>query len=124
MLKVAGLPPGKYDLVASDRAVGSFGHDQLAAGVNLSSATADPWVPGGPWEAQAWSLNQLTEARFHLLMATKQAPDYLKHHPDAPRAAEQTAEANSRIEELQRTTSRPVPYHFIVHPTSAQPPPK
>jgi lysophospholipase L1-like esterase len=114
MLKVTALPPGKYDVLASDRAVGTFTHEQLAAGVNLSSATADPWTPGGPWEAQAWALNQLTEARFHLSMTSKQASDYLKHHPDAPTAAEQSADVNARLETLQRTIAKPATYHFVV----------
>ena len=63
MLTVTNLKPGKYDLTANGRGLGSLTADQLTAGVNIASATADAWQPGGPWDAQGWALNFLTDAR-------------------------------------------------------------
>src|SRR5262249_5281209 len=62
-LTVKNLKPGKYTITAEGRALGSFAADQLEKGINIASATADGWEPGGPWDAQAWSLNFLTDAR-------------------------------------------------------------
>ena len=45
---VKGLVAGKYDILVDGRSVGTFSSDQLAGGVNLSSATSDGWQPGGP----------------------------------------------------------------------------
>ena len=114
MLTVKGLTPGKYEIIASDRKLGSFTADRLATGVNLASATADPWVPGGPWEAQAWLVNMLTDARNDAVQPEKFFGDYLKHNPNLEQIAGQTRDVNARIEALQRETARPVPYRFVV----------
>src|SRR5690606_17742603 len=63
MLTVTDLPPGRYEVRANGRPVGTWDERQLAAGVNLGSATPSGWVPGGPWDAQAHLLKRLTEAR-------------------------------------------------------------
>jgi hypothetical protein len=34
--------------------------------MNISSATADAWQPGGPWDAQANVVKALTDARHNL----------------------------------------------------------
>lgn len=114
MLTVTGLPAGRYEVTASERKVGTYTAEQLAAGVNLSSATADPWQPGGPWEAQAWVVNMLTDARNRAVDPEKFFEDYLKHNPNHDDIARRTAEVSGRIEALQRETARPVPYHFVI----------
>ncbi|MBI3468150.1 MAG: hypothetical protein HY000_34525 [Planctomycetes bacterium] len=53
MLMVRNLPAGKYLLSVDGREVGKYAHNQLAKGVNISSATSNAWQPGGPWDAQA-----------------------------------------------------------------------
>ena len=63
MLTVKNLSEGRYDVAADDRPLGQFTARKLAEGVNLSSATADGWEPGGPWDAQAWILKDMTEAQ-------------------------------------------------------------
>ena len=116
LLTVKGLSPGKYDVTASGRKLGAFTDKQLAAGVNLASATADPWQPGGPWEAQAWLVNMLTDARNDAVGPDKFFDDYLKQNPNRAAVAKQTADVNASIESLQRETAKPVPYHFVVKP--------
>jgi lysophospholipase L1-like esterase len=116
LLTVKGLSAGKYDVTASGRKVGTFTDSQLAAGVNLSSATADPWQPGGPWEAQAWLVNMLTDARNDAVGPDKFFDDYLKQNPNREAIVRRTADVNAAIEALQRETAKPVPYHFVVKP--------
>ena len=61
-LTVKNLPVGSYTILADDRALGNFTAEQLHQGLNLCSATADGWQPGGPWDAQAGALIRLTDA--------------------------------------------------------------
>src|SRR5690606_13861993 len=68
-LSVKDLPPGRYEVRAAGRLVGTYDARALANGVNLSSATPDPWLPGGPWDAQAHLLKRLTEARTEISLA-------------------------------------------------------
>ena len=50
--------------------------------MNVSSATADGWEPGGPWNAQAALLIRLTDARSEVATARRLADDYLPGHPE------------------------------------------
>ena len=121
MLTVDNLPSGDYTIRADGRPLGKFGADRLARGVNLSSATADGWQPGGPWEAQAWSLTNLTEGRS--LLATARV-ELVHHLPDHPRLAEidaQTKAVDSQIESLQRTLLAPRPFHFVIEKAAEKP---
>jgi hypothetical protein len=97
--------------------VGSFTADQLAAGVNLSSASPDPWIPGGTWDGQAWLLSMLTNGRAELTTAQRFAEDYLKNHPDRTAMDAETTRLVDQIEALQRHMAKPVPYHFVIAPS-------
>jgi lysophospholipase L1-like esterase len=114
MLRVKNLKPGKYDMTADGRALGSFTAEQLASGVNIASATADGWQPGGPWDAQGWSLNYLTEARNEAVSVDKYSKEYLSGNPSREEVLKQIADINARIEEAQRAVARPSVYHFVV----------
>jgi lysophospholipase L1-like esterase len=114
MLAVKNLKPGKYDITADGRALGSFTAEQLAGGVNIASATADGWQPGGPWDAQGWSLNYLTEARNEAVSVDKFSREYLSGNPNREEVLKQIADINARIEAAQRMVARPCVYHFIV----------
>jgi len=118
MLTVANLKPGKYDLTANGRGLGSFTADQLTAGVNIASATDDAWQPGGPWAAQGWALNFLTDARNDAVSVEKLKNEYLTTNPNTPEILEQVAAINERLEVAQRAVAMPVVYHFIVRPSS------
>lgn len=96
------------------RGVGSFSDEQLAAGVKLCSATADGWIPGGPWEAQAWSLTALTESRWQLFQSRRMATTYMTTHPELAEFGKHNAEINGQLESLQRDFARPVKYHFAL----------
>ena len=114
MLTVTNLKPGKYAVTADDRALGTFSADQLRRGLNLASATADGWQPGGPWDAAAWALNYLTESRNEAANVDKLSGEYLKTHPNRDEILAKVANINSRLEQCQRAVARPATYHFVV----------
>ena len=122
MLSVRGLPEGRYDVTADGRPLGSFAADRLAAGVNVSSATADGWEPGGPWDAQAALLVRLTDARSEVATARRLADDYLPGHPERDALHQQAEEADARLVDLQRSLVRPRPFRFVVRPAALKSP--
>jgi hypothetical protein len=118
LLAVKGLPEGRYDVLADGRPLGWLAADRLAAGVNISSATADGWEPGGPRDAEAALLIRLTDAQGEVATARRLAEDYLPGHPERESLRRQAEEANARLEGLQRTLVRPRPLHFVVRPAT------
>lgn len=116
MLQIRGLKPGKYELHAGERLVAKLDAERLAEGVNISSATADGWGPGGPWDAQANMIRMLTDSRHELGLAVVHAPNYLRHHPVLGEFRTEADDVNARIEAIQRSVARPVPYRFVIRP--------
>lgn len=116
MLTVKGLAPGRYVLQVDERKVGTYSGEELARGVNIASAAVDWWQPGGPWAAQAMLLKSITDARHELATARALAVDFIAKNPNLEPVGKEAAEINQRIETLQRTLVRPVPYHFVLEP--------
>jgi lysophospholipase L1-like esterase len=114
MLTIANLPPGRYDLKVDGRALGIFTDRQLAASLNISSATADSWEPGGPWDAEAGILIQLTDARSQLAAGMRFLNHYLPAQSDRAAFHAQASEINDRIELLQRLLVKPRSFHYLV----------
>ena len=122
MLAVRNLPEGRYDVRADDRPLGHWSADQLARGVNIASATANGWEPGGPWEAQAWVLRQITDARSEVAEAYRNLGDYLPGHPERARLGEQAAATDDQFIADQRALVRPRPFHFVITPHAEKSP--
>ena len=118
MLTVTNLSPGQYDVLADARPLGAFSAKQLAQGINICSATADGWQPGGPWDAEAGALIRITDARFELLEAQRQADAYLPEHPALSSIRSQADAVNTRLEALQRSLVKPRPFHFEIRPAA------
>jgi hypothetical protein len=118
MLAVKDLPPGKYEVRAAGRLVGTYDERQLAGGVNLSSATPDPWQPGGPWAAQSHLVKKLTDARGETRLAALFAPEFLSQNPGIGAAKRDLEDVDAAIVKAQREIARPVAYRFIIRPTS------
>lgn len=114
MLAVKGLSPGRYQLTIAGREVGTWPAERLGEGINISSATPDGWVPGGPWDAQAATLIMLTDSRNQLVQAEKLSGLYLGGNPNLGDASRRIADINERMESLQRTVAKPVPYRFVL----------
>jgi len=105
------------------RPVGTVTERQLHDGMNISSMTADPWEPGGPWDAQASVVKELTEARDRLTMGNLLRNQFLPDHPQRNALGAQFTGSDDRLVALQRDTARPFPYHFQIRPASAEPKP-
>jgi hypothetical protein len=118
MLTVTGLAAGKYEIRVNDRSLGAFAAEALGKGVNIASATADAWVPGGPWDAQGWALNYLTEARNETVSVLKYQREYLETNPDRESMMRDVAAINAKLEQAQRRIAKPVTYHFVIAPAS------
>ena len=118
MLTITDLPERRYEVRASGRLVGTWDAVQLAQGVNLSSATPDPWQPGGPWDAQAHLLKRLTEARHDILLAAFNAPAFLAASPQAAAVQKDLDELDASIQKSQRDIARPAGFHFVVRKAS------
>ena len=116
LLTVSGLPDGKYQVIADGRLVSTYSSPELAAGVNLGSATPDPWEPGGPWDAQATVLRSLTDARSDLFTGLRAGDFYLPDKIKLTSIRRNVTALNSEFEQLQRKTAKPAPYHFIIRP--------
>lgn len=120
LLQVKSLPKGSYDLVVDGRKVGTYPADQLENGINISSATPDPWQPGGPWDAQANILHALTESRDKLDMSALLTNAHLPGQAVTQQYLASVQAANVQLEEMQRTIARPRPYRFVIQ--TAMPP--
>jgi lysophospholipase L1-like esterase len=121
LLTVDNLSDGRYEVIADGRKVGTFTPKQLAAGVNLASATADAWQPGGPWDAQANVLKALTDARHQLALANVVAKAYLAEGGLPAQLTPKSAQTDEELIALQRLAARPRPYRFVLRRVEAEP---
>lgn len=113
-LAVRKLKPGKYRLTAGGREIGTYRARQLAEGLNIASATANAWQPGGPWDAQAAALKLLTDARHDIDKAARHSAAYLPDSPLVPSLKGEAAHANEELEQMQRLVAQPRPYQFVL----------
>ena len=114
MLTVRGLAAGKYDLRAGGRRLGRFTDKQFAAGLNISSMTADGWEPGGPWDAQAAALKMVTDARMEITGLQRYSEQFIPDHPGMEKVHQETKATLECLEALQRKYAAPVTVHFEV----------
>ncbi len=115
-LAVAGLAAGDYELVAGGRSLGTVDAAQLAAGLNLTTMTADPWHPGGPWNVQSDTVKDLVEARDFLAAAGRQRERYAGSHPADAARAQQLEETDAELVALQRSVAKPYAYLMEIRP--------
>ena len=120
-LAVKGLAKGNWEVLADERSIGIFDADTLGRGIDVASRTASVWAPGGPWDAQAAVLSQLTDARHDLATATLLDTLWLSEGPVLSPHAAEVARADAALVELQRAVARPRSYHFVVRAVPAAP---
>lgn len=113
-LTIEHLPEGRYDVLAGGRPLGTWSATELAAGLNLASATADPWVPGGPWHAQGHVVKALTDLRDTLDFTRRDVTAFLDAHPRQKELMEKAAAIEESLIALQRDMARPVPIEFVI----------
>ncbi|MDB6038619.1 MAG: hypothetical protein JWM99_2460, partial [Verrucomicrobiales bacterium] len=116
MLTIDHLQTCDYEITANGRALGTWSSSSLAAGVNIASATPDPWMPGGPWDAQAHIVKILTDMRDEIVFARQGMDQTLSSHPRIDSLGTEADAIEKSIVNLQRNTARPIPIKFIVSP--------
>jgi len=114
LLTVKNLSSGRYNITAGGRPVGTWSARELAKGVNLASATTDPWQPGGLWDAQAHVLKVFTDMRDEMAQARRNMATDLTSHPDLAVLQKRAQSIEEELVDLQRQTARPVPVEFVI----------
>lgn len=114
LLAVTNLAPGRHEIIAGGRGLGTWDARVLAKGVNLSSSTTNAWEPGGLWDAQAAALKMVTDARYEVAYVPTYNRHFLQAHPELNRLQAEAQALNAQIETYQRALARPVPIRFIV----------
>jgi lysophospholipase L1-like esterase len=113
-LTVKGLTSERYTVRAEGRLLGTYAAKQLAEGVNISSATANGWEPGGPWDAQSDVVKELVDARDKLWMGGQFRTQYNDTNPAAAALAKDFTRLDQKLTELARAQAKPYPYRFEV----------
>ena len=113
-MTVKGLAPGRYNIRAEGRLLGAWDAKQLAAGINISSATGNGWEPGGPWDAQSDIVKEVVDARDKLWMGGQIRVQYNGTNPESASLAAEYARLDERVTKLARAQAKPYPYHFEV----------
>ncbi len=116
MLTIKNLPAGRYDVLADGREVSVYSAKQLADGVNITFATTNGWVPGGPWNVQANALVHVTNARHEVLTSAFTTKHFLPQTKDDSAELAHIRPTLEQLEALQRDTARPRPYRFVIKP--------
>ncbi len=113
-LSVRGLAPGRYAVRAEGRPLGTWDAQQLAEGLNISSATADGWQPGGPWDAQSDAVKEIVDARDKLWMGGRFRELYNHNHPEAKALAAEYRRLDEQLTALARAQAKPYDYRFEI----------
>ena len=116
LLTVRHLPLGQYEIRAEGRLLGKVSERQLHEGLNIASMTADGWEPGGPWDAQAGVIKELTEARHQLAVGNLLRNHFLGYHPHSYGLGHQFSAADDQLVTLQHEMAKPFPYRFEIRP--------
>jgi lysophospholipase L1-like esterase len=113
-MTVKGLAAGRYNVRAEGRLLGTWDGKQLAEGVNISSATANGWEPGGPWDAQSDVVKEIVDARDKLWMGGQVRAQHNDTNPNSAALATEFNRLDERLTELARAQAKPFPYRFEV----------
>jgi hypothetical protein len=114
MLAITNLAAGRYEITAGGRPLGSWSADALGRGINIASATADPWAPGGLWDAQAHIVKTLTDMRDEIVFARRGMNSNLTAHPRLDELRKEADKIEQRLVGLQKELAKPVPTDFVV----------
>ena len=114
MLTVRGLAAGDYEIRVGDRSLGKTNAAQLARGLNICSMTADPWEPGGPWDAQSCMVKELVEARDKLWMSDFFRARFAVAHPQNAELEKRRRELDDELVAHQRAVAKPCHYRFEI----------
>ncbi len=122
-LAVKNLSAGRYEVLAGPRPLGAWTADALGRGINIASATADPWQAGGSWDAQAHAVKIFTDMRDEVVFARRGMTNHLTAHPRLETLRANTEAIEASLVELQREIVRPVPVAFTIRKLETKPEP-
>ena len=114
MLAVKNLAEGEYEIRAGDRSLGKTTAAQLARGLNISGMTADPWQPGGPWDAQSCMVKELVDARDKLWMSDFFRARFATAHLRNAELEKRRRELDNELVAHQQAVAKPYPYRFEI----------
>jgi hypothetical protein len=112
ILKVSGLPGGRYGLQIDGEAIGAFDAAELATGINLSAMKT-------PMSSQAQTVLDLTYRRNHLRFARMMMVDNaLKdfHPKKLPGALDSLESLEEEVLSLQRAAALPKAHSYRLEP--------
>jgi acetyl esterase/lipase/lysophospholipase L1-like esterase len=115
MLSVKGLSEGRYEVTVDGRSLGKWKNADLDRGINIASATSNPWRPGGTWDVQGHAVKVFTDMRDGLVHARRDMERDMTTHPEIAALRQKANVMEKDLVELQRATARPVPFSFRVH---------
>ena len=118
IMTVKDLPPGRYEVTADERRLGKWKSEDLNRGINIASATGDPWKPGGTWDAKGHAVTSLTTMRDDLVHARRGMEQDIPASAGSEALVAKAIEIEKEIVELQRSTARPTPVRFRVRRVS------
>lgn len=121
LLTVKNLPGGQYQVTAGERPLGKWNAEALARGINIASATSDPWQPGGLWDAQAQAVKVFTDMRDEVDFVRRGMEQNMSAHPQSESLRAKAAAIEESLVALQRETARPVPVKFVIRKLASQP---
>jgi hypothetical protein len=117
-LIIDGLIPIRRLRSAGGRELGQWSAAQFQSGINLASASSNPWEPGGPWHAQGQLLSSLTNIRDELDWTERDMAAFLQSHPEDESLRRETKAIEACVHELQRALARPVPIDYTLRRVS------
>ena len=115
ILKVTGLPAGRYSFEIDSEAIGTFDATELAQGINLAAMKT-------PMSRQARTVLDLTYRRNHLRFARMMMVEgaLKEYHPARLSAAVDALESlEQEVLALQRAAALPKPHHYRLAPLVA-----
>lgn len=114
MLTVTNLEAGDYEIIVNGRSLGKTSAERLSQGLNITTMTANPFEPGGPWDAQSLVVKELVDSRDKLSESRNLRVRHLSNHADAATLAALSADLDQKLVELQRATAKPQAYRFEI----------
>ena len=113
------MAAGDCEIRAGGRLLGKTTAAQLAHGLNLASMTANPWDPGGPWDAQSCIVKELVDARDKLWMSRFMRSRFLANHPQNDALTTRTKELDDALFAQQHAAAIPCAYRFEIRNVAA-----
>ncbi len=113
-LTVKGLAAGRYNIRAEGRLLGTWDAKQLAEGLNIASATANGWEPGGPWDAQSDAVKELVDARDKMWMGGRIRAQHNETNPQSATLAKELERLDDQLTKLARAQAKPYAYQFEI----------